>query len=148
MSDTSTLWSFLQGLGDWALTGNRLQTGNDLETAVLISLFTDREAGPDDVIVDGTDDPRGWWGDSGEDVKIGSRLWLLARSKQENEVLAKAKEYIDEALQWLIDDGVVVRFEVTTEWASRGMLGAKIVAYQKDGSMLAMNYSWVWKGVN
>lgn len=148
MSDTTTVWAPQSGRGDWVLTGVSLVTGNDLESAILISLFTDREARIDDDIVDGTDDPRGWWGDAGEQYKIGSRLWLLSRAKHLTEAAVKAREYIQEALQWLIDDGVVASFDIATEWTRPNMLGAKIVAHQKNGSTVALNYSWVWKGIN
>ena len=54
----------------------------DLQTAILISLFTDAQASPDDMIQDGSGDPRGWWGDLGSSKPIGSKLWLLGRAKQ------------------------------------------------------------------
>jgi phage gp46-like protein len=148
MSDTSTIWVRDLGRGDWHLTGANLQSGNDLETAILISLFSDREANPDDVIPDGTGDPRGWIGDIGQPYKIGSRIWLLARAKQTQETLRRANDYIAEALQWLIDDGVVARFDITTEWTRASMLGANVVAYQKSGAASALNFNWVWKAIN
>src|SRR5260370_260114 len=107
MSDTTIIWNPALGYGDWDMDGAQLVAGDDLLTAVYISLFTDRVASPDDVIPDGTQDPRGWWGDAGQDVLIGSRLWLLNRAKQTTETLNLAKDYITEALKWLIDDGVV-----------------------------------------
>jgi phage gp46-like protein len=148
MSDISTVWSRDFARGDWAAGGADLQAGNDLETAILISIFTDRETAPDDVISDGTTDPRGWIGDAGEDYKIGSRLWLLTRAKQTTETLQRASDYIAEALQWLIDDGVVARFDITVEWTRPSMLGALVVAYKGDGTETSMNFSWVWKAIN
>ena len=56
-----------------------LATGDDLETAVLISLFTDARALPDDEI-DDPSDPRGCWIDAFEG-RLGSRLWELRRQK-------------------------------------------------------------------
>ena len=104
MADISTIWNSTNG--DWQLSGKSLASGKDLLTAVVISLFTDRQAEPDNPISDGTDDLRGWWGDTGSD-RIGSRLWLLERSKRTQATLQLAQGYIAEALQWLIDDGVV-----------------------------------------
>jgi len=146
MSDTSTIWSPPLSRGDWALLGPQLQNGNDLVTAILISLFTDRVAATDDVIPDGTNDPRGWWGDD-PDRPIGSRLWLLRRVKQTTETLALAQGYIAEALQWLIDDGVVAKFDIVTEWTRSGTLGARVVAYEKSGAVMALNSSSVWTGL-
>ena len=148
MSDTTTVWVRELGRGDWALTGASLLEGNDLETAILISLFSDREANTDDVIPDGTNDPRGWVGDAGEDYKIGSRIWLLERAKQTTETLRRAGDYIAEALQWLIDDGVVAQFDIVTEWTRAGTLGANVLAYKNTGSSIPMSFSWVWKAIN
>ncbi|MFX1675214.1 phage GP46 family protein [Paraburkholderia sp. A2WS-5] len=127
------------------VSGGDLARGDDLETAVLVSIFTDRAANPDDVIPDGTGDPRGWWGDIGEDKPIGSRLWLLDRSKQTQEVLNNARDYINEALQWLIDDGVVASIDVQTQWVRDTFLGAWITLYQPTGTQISMTYAWAWQ---
>lgn len=145
MSDTRTIWLRDMARGDWAHDNASLASGSDLETAILISLFSDRQASSDDVIPDGTDDPRGWVGDVDQDYQIGSRLWLLERAKQTQETLRLANDYIAEALQWLIDDSVVARFDITTEWTRAGLLGANLVAYQKSGAAIALNFSWVWR---
>ncbi|UEP42765.1 phage GP46 family protein [Burkholderia sp. B21-005] len=126
------------------VSGGDLATGLDLETAVLVSLFTDRMANRDDPIPDGTDDPRGWWGDIGEDKPIGSRLWLLDRSKQTQEVLNNARDYIFEALQWLVDDGVVASIDVQTQWVRDTFLGAQVTLYQPTGQNVSMAYAWAW----
>lgn len=146
MSDISINWSPALSRGDWTLLGAQLQGGTDLVSAILISLFTDRVAGPDDVIPDGTTDPRGWWGDDAA-YPIGSRLWLLSRAKQTDDTLALAQGYIAEALQWLIDDGVVARFGITVEWSSPGRLGARIVAYESSGTAIALNSSSLWASI-
>ena len=130
------------------MSGADLLSGNDLPTAILISLFTDRIAATDDVITDGTGDPRGWWGDLDEDYPIGSRLWLLDRAKATDTTLQNARNYIVEALQWLIDDGVVASFDIITEWTRPNMLGAQITAHQPDGTKVTFQYSWAWKGLS
>ena len=141
MSDISTIWQATRG--DWALKGADLRSGNDLLTAVTISLFTDREALEDDAQID----PRGWWGDEGQYL-IGSRIWLIERAKRTQETLSRAQAYIEEALQWLIDDGVVATFGIYVEWTARHMLGARVIASRTDGTTTAMNFSWVWTGIN
>ncbi len=144
MSDISTVWAGpLQASGDWQLAGADLLSGNDLQTAVLISLFSDRVAQPDDVIPDGTTDPRGWWADDAAHP-IGSRLWLLARSKQTSETLAAAQDYIVEALQWLIDDGVAAAVDVLVQWARPSMLSSQITVRRTDGTTQPLNFAWAW----
>jgi phage gp46-like protein len=148
MTDISTAWDVANSRGDWQFAAPDLVNGNDLTSAVLISLFTDRIAAPDDVILDGTNDPRGWWGDIGEHVPIGSRLWLLDRSKQTQEVLNKAYDYIVEALQWLVDDGVVDGFNVVTEWTQDSFLGAQVTFFQPSGPNQVMRFRWAWNQLN
>lgn len=144
-TDVSTLWDVQNGRGDWAISGADLQSGNDLITALFISIFTDRSALASDVIPDGSNDRRGWLGDLGEDVPIGSRLWLLDRAKQTPDTLARAKEYIAEALQWMIDDGVAGSIDLYVEWTKPGMLGCKVTLYQpgkKAPTFLEFNWAW------
>lgn len=147
MPDIETIWSPAALRGDWAVTGGQLAAGaandlGDLSTSVIISLFTDRQARPDDIIPDGTTDRRGWPED--EDVPIGSRLWLLDRAKQTDETLRRAHDYIVEALQWLIDDGVAAAIDVRTEWSRPGFLGALVTVRRRDGSTTALDFAWAW----
>ncbi|BCF96641.1 hypothetical protein PPGU19_012100 [Paraburkholderia sp. PGU19] len=147
MADISITWDASNGRGDWTMNGPVLATGNDIETAILISIFSDRMAEPDDVIPDGTNDPRGWWAD--DEVPIGSRMWLLQRAKQTGTTLQRAYDYLAEALKWMVDDGVVGRFDISTQWVRTGMLGAVIVAYSPTGTLLSKGqYAWAWAGIN
>lgn len=141
MGDIRTVWNVSRG--DWDVSGPDLESGRDLETAVIISLFTDRLANGDDVLPSG-DDPRGWVGDLGQPVKIGSRLWLLERAKLSLQTGAIAKSMAAEALQWLIDDGVVAKFEIITEVLLPNRLNMQIIAFRHDGSKQALNFSNTW----
>lgn len=120
--DIALFWDATLALADFGLTDHDLATDEGLETAILISLFTDRRAGAGDVLPDGEEDRRGWWGDAfgvpGD--LIGSRLWLLDRSTQSAANLATAEEYAREALQWLIDDKVAEAVKVTASYPARG----------------------------
>jgi phage gp46-like protein len=145
MPDIQTLWNVTTG--DWNLVPGDVQSGDDLESAVLISLFTDRRAEASDVVPDGSNDRRGWWGDSGSLYLIGSRLWLLRRAKQIPAVLSTAQGYCTEALQWLIDDGVVASVTAVCTFIALGMMGILINLYQQDGSLIA-SYQWAWRGLS
>lgn len=151
MSDFKIVWDAENSRGDWALIAGDIATGDDLESALLLSLFTDREAAPDDVIPDGSNDRRGWWGDDGVDDDTGptgSRLWLLSRRiSPTDQTLRDAYDYTVEAIQWLINTNVVARFDVKTQWVKSNMLGISIVAYPPDGSA-PQTFSWAWNGVN
>lgn len=78
-----------------------------LETAILISLFSDRRAGNEEIIPDMSgDDRRGWWGDTLTEVPVGSKLWLLSREKTSGTLNALIEEYTVDALKWMITDGI------------------------------------------
>ena len=144
MSDISTIWK--QTHGDWQLVGADLASGDDLATAVLTSLFTDRVAHIDDVIPDGSTDPRGWWGDD-PTVPIGSRLWLIFRSKATQDTVASAQNYAEEALQWMVDDGVIAGSDVYVEWQVPSTLAMRVTLFKNDGTKQTIAFAWVWNGV-
>lgn len=146
MSDIDTVWSNALGRGDYVLAGADLQKGDDLMTAVLISLFSDRTAAAADVLPDDSTDRRGWWGDAGEAYPIGSRLWLLDRSMLTNQVALAARQYALEALQWMVDDGVVAEFDCSTLIKLPNQLWLTVIAYRTRGNKTAKNYAWTWTG--
>lgn len=87
--------TFLMGKGDAAVE-------DFLGTAMTISLGTNMR-------VEDTDRPdNGWWGESVLGTNIGSKLYLLDRSKAINETVNLAEQYAREALTWLIDDGHIL----------------------------------------
>ncbi|MEB0312149.1 phage GP46 family protein [Pseudomonas sp. 10B1] len=143
MSDISTVWNIDTGMGDWSVSGGALASGDDLETAVLISVFSDRLAGDDDVLPDGSTDRRGFWGD--DDVPLGSKLWLLDRSRLTTDVANTAKIYIEESLKWIIDDGVASSVKVTMSIAPPRTLGALVVITRGDGAVVSLSFSRLWQ---
>lgn len=138
--------AFVDLAGDWTLSGPALAADEGLETAVILSLFTDRLAEPDDRL-DGRD-RRGWWGDSFpviEGDRIGSRLWLLAREKQTASTLNRAREYAREALQWLVEDGVAAGVQVDAEYPRPGLLALIITITRPDGTTARFRFDNFWR---
>lgn len=122
---------------DMAIRNGDIATDDGLLTAVLVSLFTDRRANADDVIPNGTGDRRGCWTDAWPEVAgdlIGSRLWLLSREKQLPDVLQRAQTYAEEALAWLVEDGIAKSVSAPSEWVKPGVLGMLIDIRLMDGS--------------
>lgn len=128
---------------DWTLAPPEVAMDGGLRSAVIISLFTDRMAEPDDVIPDGSDDRRGWWGDTPEPGEqadpIGSRLWLLAREKRTEETRRRAIVYAEEALAWLVQDGVAVRVAVDAQWQglAQDQLALRVEVFRRDNGKTA-----------
>ncbi len=109
---------------DWTVTPQGLAQDTALDSAIIISLFTDARALPTDEY---SGDPRGYWADAltvtGETpVRLGSRLWLLRREKQIPATLRRAEQYAREALQWLIDDGIAQSIAIAASAPRNGVL--------------------------
>lgn len=90
----------------------RLARDGALETAVIISLFTDLQDPTDPA-----NDLGGYWGDAYADVpgdKIGSLLWTLAGQRIDADLVRKARKYSEDALAWMLADGIAESIEVVT----------------------------------
>jgi phage gp46-like protein len=123
-----------------------LTQSESLTRAVIISLFTWRRANADDVI---EGQKMGYWGDVSEppetNDKIGSRLWLLAREKVLQSTINRAREYAQEALQWLIDDGVASRVDVIAERYGVDGIALQCTIYRADGTKATLRFDNAWE---
>lgn len=123
----------------------KIVEGHDLKTAVFLSLFLDAPAKDgDDVHASAL--RRGFWADvySPDGDVTGSRLWLLDRAKITAASIVDAKTYADEALAWMVRDGVARSVSVTAERVvvspeTQGIL-LRVVVYRADGE----RFSWAW----
>lgn len=126
---------------------NGIQTGEELETAILLSLFTYRRAEEDDTVPD-TVNRLGFWGDSYPDVpgdKTGSRVWLLAGQNTTPENMDLANNLVAEALQWLIDDGVAESVEPVV--TKVGLDQIRVSMWIKRPTDLAPKFYSIWEGL-
>ncbi len=150
MSDLKLTWDLESGSADFEISdvdSNDLAIDDGLETAIILSLFCDRRAEDGDVLPEGETDRRGWWADVFPVVagdKFGSRLWLIARSKETPDVLARGEEYAREALQWLIDDKVSdqIDLEVTRPRRGQWSIAGTIHRPQIDSIHFKFNRTW------
>ena len=160
MPDILLRWDPEHGRADWLLRSDPsfgptapgdLANGDDLATAITVSLFTDRRAGDASGIAP-DEDPRGWWADAYRDRPLGSRLWLLDRAKKTPATLRRAEDYAREALAWLVSDGVAARLDIRAAWIRSNQdtvrpgpnaLGLRVLVTQPSGRQVA--YEWAWK---
>lgn len=135
------------GSFDLALAGADLATDEGLNTAIIASLFCDARADAGEV-ADGVD-PRGWWADAYAEVSgdaTGSKLWLLRREKQTVDVQARAQEYAQEALAWLLADGVAASVNVVASYPQRGALVIAVaITRPGSGAIFERQYQYVWE---
>lgn len=136
---------------DLALVGADLARDDTLATAVLTSLLCDRLAQAHEVGAGA--DRRGWWADafdtSTSAYLFGSRLWLLEREKQTSATMQRCKAYVQEALQWIIDDGLATSITVAVFAPRMGWLVAQ-VEMAVAGQVRRYRFEWddaaqVWR---
>lgn len=135
--------------GAWRLSGGDLGVDRGLESAVIVSLFSDARARPDDRLPDGETDPRGWWGQSYWVLPaqtFGSRLWLLWREKQTDETARRAEDFAREALAWMLAEDVAQAVAVSAEWIGPGVLSLVVAIDRPDGRTFERRYDLTWDG--
>lgn len=148
MSDIRAFFVDMEHGVDWLLSDGLLSQDDGLETAVILSLFSDALAGSDEVLPLGQSDRRGWWGDlladEDDNDRFGSLLWLLQARKQLSSVLVEAKQIMEQALSWLVDDGIAASVDVETFIPRSEVLGALVRIYRPDGAVLPMRFEMLW----
>lgn len=138
---------------DWLLAADgTLASGDDLATAFRIALLTDRRALADDELPDDGDDRRGWWADLDAETiwngwPIGSRLWLLARTKIVSDTVARAETYCREALQPFIDRRIVSRVDVALKRIDQDTIGGTITAYRGPSRAVDLRFETLWNEI-
>lgn len=148
LADLALTWSITIGDADLSLIDSDLASDAGLETAAMLSLFTDRRALPDDVRQgpNGPDGFRGWWADqfaAVEGDRIGSRLWLLDRSVLSKETVRRAEEYAREALAWMLEDRVVSGIDVAIETVvDRMFIG--VTLHRPGREAVSFRFAHVW----
>lgn len=129
---------------DLAIKDGDLEFDEGLETAVAISLFTDKRV-TDEELPDLETDKRGWWGDMFPEVdqdQIGSRIWTLKRRKRTTEVLRLYEDYSKEALEWMIEDGVANSVTVSASYDENNFLQGEITIEKPAGNSSRFIVLW------
>ncbi len=131
---------------------NGLQRDYGLETAVILSYFTNARATAHELEVAGLpkDYWGGYWGDTYPEIDgdiQGSKLWLLARAKRTDDTLTLAEKWASEALQWLIDDKVASDVIVAPAWHPNTGLLILPTDIQRPGEV-EPRWSGIWEAIS
>lgn len=142
---------------DWLLLPNgTLDTTDPLASAVIVALGTDRLALATDTLPDpDSDDRRGWWGDLDAETiwngwPIGTRIWLLSREKitgtgaRQGSTLARAENYVREAVQPFVDKRIASSVEVKASRIGLNRIDVLVRLYRGPKLAVELRYSDLW----
>lgn len=149
MSDFTFQFSAVTGYADMQIANGDFAIGDDLSTAVLVSIFSDRRATDAelDAYAVGTTKPttnRGIWIDTyREDIQYGSGIWLLLRGKKLAETLSRVEEYAKESLDWMIADGVAETVTASAVFeGDRLLLTVTITRQSAEAVVASFDFAW------
>jgi len=142
---------------DWALLGDgTLDDTQALATAVCIALGTNALADVDDPLPDpDSTDRAGWWGNLDCETiwdawPIGSKLWLMRRSKIEGPNAARGAttvrvaNYIAQAIQPFVDRNIISTFNVAVIRVDTQQIDALITLYRGPREAIELRYQILW----
>ena len=151
MGDIRIVWDPTTGTGDLnILATGALETGHDLETASLISIFTDAQADPGDIVY-GTD-PAGVWFDTYaalEDPalptiandRVGSKIYQAFARPRTQDTLNWLRDEIIRCHAWMMTDGVASAVDANAFFTGPGGIGATVTI---TANGVANVFSYVW----
>ena len=119
-----------------------IATEDSFDTALVVSLLTDRRADPSEV-----PEPqrrRGWIGDEDADVPMGSKIWLFEQSRRTRTNLNRLEDAARRALTWLVDRGYATRISgVTATPVDRGGISLRVTV-ERPGGEVETRFFQLW----
>lgn len=135
------------GIYDAVIEDGDLKLTAGMDSAIFVSLFTDRRANPDEVA-----DPmkrRGWSGTELTPSKQGGKgsgIWLYEQRRLSNSVSEGVRMEAFQALQWLITEGLSKSLDITTENSPQERsLQLNIQTVAANGGVTNTGYA-IWNG--
>lgn len=130
---------------DLVIENGDLKADNGLETAALISLFSDKRVSLEE-LPRGENDRMGWWADliseTGDD-QIGSRHWILERiGKVNTDTAVEFESILQEAFEWMLDDGIAAQVVVTAERTESDRIEGSVKIFKPDGDNIPFKFVW------
>lgn len=123
-----------------------ITTNDFLDTAILMSIFCERRATPDEV-----PEPhrrRGWIGnESTPEFEIGSKVWLYEQARVTRTTINGLESEIFNGLEWMVEDSIAVELgpnDVTVSVNEDGVFAATIPAFRSN-SKVGNAYFTLWE---
>jgi len=142
---------------DWQLLSDgTLDDRQALASAVVVALGTNALAATDDVLPDpDSSDREGWWGDLDaaaiwDGWPIGSKLWLLRRSKiisssaRQASTAALVETYLRSAIQPFVNRKICTAFDVWVTRVTEQRIDALVRLFRGPQPEIELRYSILW----
>lgn len=130
---------------DLKIENGDLKADNGLETAALISVFSNKRVTLEQ-LPQGETDRMGWWADlisEAEGDQIGSRHWVLERlGKINTQSEIEMRSVLKEAFEWMLDDGIASRVEVDAERTDTNEIVGSALIYRPSGDNIPFKFVW------
>ena len=130
-----------KGYYDFEWVSGDISTAQDLDTAILMSIFDEVRASPSEI--PSAQLRRGWIGNETAGYEQGSKAWLFEQERVTGSILAELGVVIRNGLQWLIDDGIAVSVFVKQPFLRLGKVIVEI-DLGRDGSQVDRRYFELW----
>ena len=135
------------GIYDLMVVDSQLESTAGMETALIVSLFTDARASADNVAT--PQNRRGWVGNiltTNIGRSLGSVLWVYEQSRITQNILNQIKVAAQESLDWLVEDNIAKTVLVSIqEVRTRGIV-IEINIQTPQGKN--QRYSAIWRATS
>lgn len=136
-----------EGIYDLTIVDSVLESTAGMETSIIVSLFTDARASSDKVAT--AHNRRGWVGDIltvNIGRSLGSTLWVYEQSRITTNILNQIRVAAQEALDWLVEDGIAKTVIVSVQQVT----GRGIVIFIEIETPQGKNqrYSAIWRATS
>lgn len=136
-----------QGIYDLAVVNRVLESTDGMETALIVSLFTDARTSSDKVAT--AHNRRGWVGNiltANIGRSIGSTLWVYEQSRITTNILNQIRVAAQEALDWLVEDGIAKTVIVSVQQVTERGIVISIDIETPQGEN--QRYSAIWRATS
>lgn len=130
---------------DLVIENGDLKADNGLETAALISVFSDKRVSLEE-LPSGHSDRRGWWADlisSPQSDQIGSKLWRIeASGKIVTQSTVELESVLLDAFNWMTEDGLATEIVSSAERTDTNEITGSVVITKPNGEDIPLSFVW------